>query len=397
MSKNILHLAPYFPSPKAIHAGGVCMGMEVQELRKFNEVKTLSFVQNRYDLDLFKKEESEKNQGIVINPILKMIGILEHFFYPFYFASRSSHNYKKKLIEMLKDGKIDFVHAEYSAMGQYFKTIRKYSNAKIIYVLHDVTVQSYERKISNSKNIIWKLFYRLEKTKILHYEKKWIDEADYTLVFNEKDKKILSEKYKIDSNKEGIINTYFDLDSKKDKMQQFYRKDDKKINFFFYGQLLRPENEEAARRAIELYKRMKKKIEIDSNLYLVGNCAGSKLLNLQEEDIICTGYVEDADRFIIENCDIAIFPLKSGAGIKVKVLHCLALGLPVITNEIGAEGIDEEGKYIYLAENENDFLKMMQLLVEKGFPIERKRGCLGYIEKNFNWDITKEIFNQIYV
>ena len=41
---NILHISPYVPSVHAAHAGGVCMGKEVETLRKKHNVFVLSFV-----------------------------------------------------------------------------------------------------------------------------------------------------------------------------------------------------------------------------------------------------------------------------------------------------------------------------------------------------------------
>ena len=35
---NILHISPYFPSLGANHAGGVCMGKQIETLRQWNTV-----------------------------------------------------------------------------------------------------------------------------------------------------------------------------------------------------------------------------------------------------------------------------------------------------------------------------------------------------------------------
>lgn len=63
------------------------------------------------------------------------------------------------------------------------------------------------------------------------------------------------------------------------------------------------------------------------------------------ENIHITGFVENIEDEILKN-QIAVFPLTLGAGIKLKVLLACGLGLPVITTDIGAEGIDEDGKHI---------------------------------------------------
>ena len=51
-----------------------------------------------------------------------------------------------------------------------------------------------------------------------------------------------------------------------------------------------------------------------------------------------TGFVEDPNGLICSS-SIAIVPLLSGTGVKTKILYFLSLGIPVITTNIGAEGL----------------------------------------------------------
>lgn len=63
------------------------------------------------------------------------------------------------------------------------------------------------------------------------------------------------------------------------------------------------------------------------------------------------GYVEDLDE-LLRGCLVMVAPLRYGAGMKGKILSAMANGLPVITTQIGAEGmnIDHEVNGV-LAEN----------------------------------------------
>ena len=56
---NILHISPYFPSTKANHAGGVCMGKEIETLQKWHQVYVLTFEASEFDAGL-KKEYAER-------------------------------------------------------------------------------------------------------------------------------------------------------------------------------------------------------------------------------------------------------------------------------------------------------------------------------------------------
>jgi glycosyltransferase involved in cell wall biosynthesis len=52
----------------------------------------------------------------------------------------------------------------------------------------------------------------------------------------------------------------------------------------------------------------------------------------------CLGFVADYDAFV-RGCSVFLAPLRSGGGIKTKVLDALACARPVVTTAIGAEGI----------------------------------------------------------
>ena len=51
-------------------------------------------------------------------------------------------------------------------------------------------------------------------------------------------------------------------------------------------------------------------------------------------------------------------PIRFGAGVKGKITQSLAMGMPVITTTLGAEGINlEDGKDCMIADSEEDFAK----------------------------------------
>lgn len=84
------------------------------------------------------------------------------------------------------------------------------------------------------------------------------------------------------------------------------------------------------------------------NLVLLGSHPDEKLvfLSQQDERVIVTGFVKDI-RPWLQNCACMIAPLVMGAGIKVKVLEALSAGVPLLTNEIGMEGINAENEKEY--------------------------------------------------
>lgn len=67
--------------------------------------------------------------------------------------------------------------------------------------------------------------------------------------------------------------------------------------------------------------------------------------------MVVVGEVPDAKEFVRQH-DIAVVPLLSGSGMRIKIIESMALGKPVITTIVGAEGIQyTEWEDVIIAEN----------------------------------------------
>ena len=73
-----------------------------------------------------------------------------------------------------------------------------------------------------------------------------------------------------------------------------------------------------------------------------------------------TGYVDDVSPYY-ERARALVVPLRSGGGMRVKILETLARGLPVISTRIGYEGIDAvPGVHLLAADTPADFAAEVQ-------------------------------------
>jgi len=76
------------------------------------------------------------------------------------------------------------------------------------------------------------------------------------------------------------------------------------------------------------------------------------------------GYVNQVESFYSKvRCLVA--PLLSGSGIKIKILHALARGLPIVTTKIGVEGFPPGyEKAILVSDNPNEFAENVKILLK---------------------------------
>lgn len=380
---NILHLSPFVPDVRANHAGGVCMGKEVEALKHDHHVTVLTFLNNEYEEKLLKDHSDYR---YVKTSKMTFIGnILLHPFMPNYFAIRSSRKYREFVKKVIEENHIDAVHAEYTSMGQFFWIKEKYPNIKFNIVEHDVTIQSFQRQIAEAKGIK-KLYLEIEAKKIKKCERKYLNRADTIFTFNEKDKTLLKNIYNIDN--VAVINPYYGVDFENIKTV-------KKIpgSICFVGQMGRDENHIAAMRLIRIFKLINSP---KYHLTIIGTNPKEELLKMESENIHITGFVDDINEEIQKN-EIAVFPLTYGAGIKLKVLLAFGLGLPVVTSAVGAEGIDPSGKVLCLAEKDDEFAeKISGLLSNPELLREKSKESLEYVRRNFGWERSTEVFRKVY-
>lgn len=124
--------------------------------------------------------------------------------------------------------------------------------------------------------------------------------------------------------------------------KEYNRKNRKKNTegILFVGGFAHRPNEDAAIWLINEIIPLIRQKGINDKVFLVGSKPSEEILKLQRPDVIVTGYVTDEElQKFYEDCKVAVVPLRFGAGMKGKVLEAMYYGIPLITTDIGAEGL----------------------------------------------------------
>jgi glycosyltransferase involved in cell wall biosynthesis len=92
-------------------------------------------------------------------------------------------------------------------------------------------------------------------------------------------------------------------------------------------------------------------------------CKYSNLLD-KYKNVYVYGTFEDPVT-VYNEVDIIINPVRFGAGIKIKNIEALGSGIPLITLQHGAIGLEDiVNKGLLIAKDENDFTEKLNLLIE---------------------------------
>ncbi|MCL2434555.1 MAG: glycosyltransferase family 4 protein [Lentimicrobiaceae bacterium] len=239
----------------------------------------------------------------------------------------------KKLKALFLQERFDVVILESIFVGNYIETIKKYSQARILLRLHNIEYLIWERLSKQAKNPLKKATYRYLATSLKRFELSLFHKIDGYMPITEVDHIFFQKQFPNLSSK--VIPYGIDLSTYQYEDQQI---DESNISLFHIGSMNWQPNIEGMIWFLENV--WKKVVEKHPKLTLVLAGKGNKAVfdnkNLQNVQIF--DFVENAQHFIKAH-DIMIVPLLSGSGMRIKIMEGLALGKPVITTTIGAEGI----------------------------------------------------------
>lgn len=138
---------------------------------------------------------------------------------------------------------------------------------------------------------------------------------------------------------------------------------------------------------------------ISDKLYLIGSKPTLEISKLSDDNVIVTGYVSDNElEEYYRKCKVAVIPLRYGAGMKGKVLEAMREGIPVVTTNIGAEGLENVENVISIGNTEDEIAKktyeIFQISEEDFY--RRMTVEQDYIKKNFGKKQFVELIEKQY-
>lgn len=110
-----------------------------------------------------------------------------------------------------------------------------------------------------------------------------------------------------------------------------------------------------------------------------------------------TGWVEKPYEQV-GNAEVFVAPLTFGSGIKLKILEALAIGVPVVTTSIGAEGIGAlPGEHLSVADNAEDFAKaVLELLASPTLRAKRSQAGREFVKERYRFETVMRTWDEVF-
>lgn len=370
----------------------------------YNRLKYLS-KNHLVSLAAFSREGDEKYISSVegychdlklipIPPKRSPLKTAKDFFFspvPHYFLRvHDSPEMSKAIADMVAKDQYDFVIGEYSVMGRFIHKNPLLPPVRRIISVHECY---YLARLKDYRFHKWgrkKLRELINLKGLKKYEFDMYAQADKVLTLTPQGRdKLLAIRPDLDISivPHGVDEEHFSYSDPSEGKQ----------SVVFVGNYLHYPNVDAV---LYFHQEIWSKVKAicpKLKFIIVGQAPPPEIQNLtQDESITVTGRVDDVTPYIREG-QIFICPVRLGGGFRGKILEAMAVGRPIVSTSLGAEGIpSKNGENIIIADDTEDFAVGIEKLLKDRDLYERIRQAgRKLVEEKYAWAKGVEVLEGI--
>lgn len=394
-SMRILFIVKEFPHSKVI-GGPIIIYNRVKYLSEKHDVSLLAFAANP------TSEEIESVSGYCLDMRLVPFPDGRSFArrvrdyllgpVPPYFMQSYSEEMYESLRKMVRANNYDVVISEYSMVAQYLYKNPDLRGIKRIMSVHECYYLA-RKKVIKIQGLTSREGFRalLHLKGLKKFEFDMYEDADRVLTLTPEEKEELLQIRP--SLKISVVPHGVDVE----KFCPFKRKDGTPT-IMFLGNFLHDPNREAFMFFTQKIWGMIKKECKDARFLAVGRSPTPDMIEVAREDpsIEITGQVDDVYPYFCES-DVFVCPVRIGGGFRGKVLEAMASGVPVVSTELGAQGIPyKDGENMLIANSPEEIARgVVRLLTNRELHENISKNARKLVEQKFSWQKGVEILERV--
>jgi len=376
---RVLFVSPY-PICPPVHGGGVFMYQTLRELARLCETHVVAL--------LDRPEQLEANGELgrfcaSAEFLVRMEGRTggSGSLLPFAVREFANDDLDWMIHRQLYQRRIDVLQLEYTTMGQYGGDYRRIATALFE---HDIYFQSIARGLPYALSPVQAAKARLEYLRALRYELRLVRRFDQVQVCTAENREYLLEFLPRLAGKvreglrAGIDTTHY----------EFRPRGREPYTMLFLGSFRHGPNRVALDWLVGdvlpliLARRPEARLVVIGSdpppVHAYSDFAGALELR---------GFVEDI-REPLARCAVFVCPIRSGSGVRVKLLEAFAAGMPVVSTRVGAEGLAvTDGDCCLLADDPAGFAeRVLRLFEDPGEAAAMAERARAEVEEN--WDMA---------
>jgi polysaccharide biosynthesis protein PslH len=261
--------------------------------------------------------------------------------------------------------------------------------APIVLFQHNVEATIWERYVAVPQNPLRRAYFRLQWRRMRRHEAAECRRFEHVVAVSALDAEVLRSEYAVSS--VGFVPTGVDLEYFLPRVQEL--RNGREI--VFVGSMDWMPNDDGIRWfAAEVFSRLRERVA-DVRLFVVGRSPTARLRELAARDpaIEVTGTVDDV-RPYLERAALSVVPLRIGGGTRLKIYEAMAMGVPVVSTSIGAEGLPlRKGEHLLVADTPEEQMSAICCLLDDPARASRLAdNALRYVQEHCGWDAVAERF-----
>jgi len=376
---RVLFVSPY-PICPPVHGGGVFMYQTLRALAKSCEVHVVALLDEPGQAPAQEElRDFCASAEFLVRPAGRVDGagsIVPHAVREF-----ANPDLERLIHRQLYLKRIGVVQLEYTPLGQYAES---YGNIPQMLFEHDVYFQSIARALEHMAGAGAKLKARFEYLRALRYELEMLKRCDQVQVCTRENREYLAS-FLPEMNgrlreglRAGIDTTRYD----------FRPCGREPFTMLFLGSFRHDPNRIALQWFVDEVLPGIVARRPEARLIVVGSDVPAQRPYADRAPAIeILGFVEDI-REPLSRYAVFVCPIRSGSGVRVKLLEAFSAGIPVVSTAIGAEGLArQDGELCWLADEPGLFadkvLKIFDNPLQAAEMASRARA-----EVAANWDMT---------
>jgi glycosyltransferase involved in cell wall biosynthesis len=309
---------------------------------------------------------------------------------PFLIQRDQLASMQQKVEQITGDRSFDALHADQLWMAPY---VMRCPNPTLkVLDQHNAVFMVARRMAEHHHNPVTKALLNREASKLENFEHFTCEHFDRVVWVTEEDRR------RIGSNDNGHRSRNTVIPIATDPSTQMPVKRPQPFRVTFLGGMHWPPNSEGILWFADTVWPRVTRVVPSAVLTLIGKGAPRRLLRQYcATRLDVPGYVPDLKQYLSETA-VFVVPIRSGAGMRVKILDAWCWGLPVVSTSLGAEGIQAtDGENLLIADDAESFADRVTRVLQDGSVARRlSENGRSAVEMFYDWRKVYKAWDQIY-
>jgi glycosyltransferase involved in cell wall biosynthesis len=265
-------------------------------------------------------------------------------------------------------------------------------NAATLLFQHNVEAMIWRRHFEVAESAPKKAFMKMQWRRMFEYEKESCQHFDWVAAVSKEDADTMRREYNIENVSDiptGVDTEFFAPGGDVQKDQ---------FNIVFTGSMDWLPNEDAIQWFTEEILPLIRRQIPQVSLTVVGRNPFPSLVELSKKDrsIVVTSRVPDVRPFM-EKASVYIVPIRIGGGTRLKIYEAMAMGLPMVSTTVGAEGLPVvDSEEILLRDTPQEFAEaVLKLLQDRNLAKKIGERAAQTVREKFGWRKVADNFAEL--